>query len=101
MSLRPSAGAGVVATRLPNEHGLYDTLGNVEEWLDTHTATPSEMARSRREAGHAAWFLVAATCFRSRYRDVSADHLHHEMGSWAQDCQGFRLVRSAPPSAAM
>jgi formylglycine-generating enzyme required for sulfatase activity len=89
-------GVRVVATRLPNEHGLYDTLGNVEEWLDVRVAPFAEVPRSRRHLTQQAWFLAAGTCFRSRVRDLVPNYFVREAGSWGRNCHGFRLVRTAP-----
>lgn len=82
-----------VATRLPNELGLFDTLGNVEEWLDDPGRAPAE-ASDDRLASAGAWFYVAGTSFTMRRRDVTHDHLHVEAGSWGRDCAGFRVVRT-------
>jgi len=85
-----------VASLLPNEHGLYDTLGNVEEWLDVPTPPPSRISSARRFVANPAWFLAAGNCFRSPRRELDPQHLHSELGAWGRDCAGFRLVRTAP-----
>ncbi len=89
-----------VADHRPNEHGLYDTLGNVEEWLDVRTSPPDRVSDSRRHVAHRVWFLAAGTCFRTSLRELDPQHFHSELGSWGHDCVGFRLVRTAPSAAA-
>lgn len=89
-----------VASRLPNEHGLYDTLGNVEEWLDDRTEAPERVSESRQHVALRTWFLAAGTCFRTSLRELDAHHFHSELGSWVHDCVGFRLVRTAPRGSA-
>jgi formylglycine-generating enzyme required for sulfatase activity len=86
----------LVGSLLPNEHGLYDTLGNVEEWLDWPTSPPSRISSARRRVANPAWFLTAATCFRTPRHEANFEHFHSELGAWGNDCLGFRLVRTAP-----
>ncbi|MCA9532244.1 MAG: SUMF1/EgtB/PvdO family nonheme iron enzyme [Myxococcales bacterium] len=89
-----------VASHRPNEHGLYDTLGNVEEWLDVRAEAPARTAASRQRVALRVWFLAAGTCFRSTRGELYLRHYHSELGSWARDCAGFRLVRTAPVETA-
>ncbi|MEZ4324395.1 MAG: SUMF1/EgtB/PvdO family nonheme iron enzyme [Polyangiales bacterium] len=89
----------VVATRLPNEHGIYDTLGNVEEWLDVEVPPFDEVHRFRRHLTQQRWFLAAGTCFRSDLRDLRPNYFVRDAGSWGRDCHGFRVVRTAPPAS--
>lgn len=83
-----------VATRLPNELGLFDTLGNVEEWLEDRAPIPVNASEDRRASTGATWFHVAGTSFTMRRRDVTYDHMHAEVGSWGRDCAGFRVVQT-------
>lgn len=84
-----------VASRAPNPHGLYDTLGNADEWLNDARgpavdAPPVKQADPR-------WFVTAASCFASSAKDLRAPPAHEvEAGSWARRCLGFRLVRTLP-----
>lgn len=81
-----------VASGRPNEHGVYDTIGNVEEWLDTRVDPPSDASRWQRQEALQVWFLSAGGCFHARYRHL--DNPHHQLGSWGRNCLGFRLVRT-------
>ncbi len=89
----------VVAIREPNERGLYDTIGNVEEWTESRVPERDEMDTTRRETGHGVWFLEAGTGFYTRWRrDIDPAHFHHELATWGRNDLGFRLVRRAPAS---
>lgn len=82
-------GPGVATRNLPNELGVYDTVGNVGEWLDAPGAPPADEAD-----GHPNWFVLAHSCHRHRRRQVASDIIHIERASQSRSCVGFRLVRS-------
>jgi len=83
-----------VASGRPNEHGVYDTIGNVEEWLETRAAVPQDQTRWQREEPLQVWFFSAGNCFHARYRHLELPSPHHQLGSWGRSCLGFRLVRT-------
>lgn len=75
-----------VGSREPNEVGLYDTYGNVGEWLNnTADSRRSDNAR-----------CVAGVCYRTPYSEIGPDnHVHIDAGA-NRSCIGFRVVRRTP-----
>jgi formylglycine-generating enzyme required for sulfatase activity len=88
------AQVNVVASLQPNEHGLYDTLGNVREWFEDRASVPSDASRERLESAHPVWFLSAATSYWTLPRRISADTIYSDLGSWGCAHRGLRVVRT-------
>ncbi len=68
-----------VASRAPNPHGLYDTVGNVDEWLE-NPAPPREKA-SKGAVEDPRWYATAATCYGSNLRGIRDANDEAEAGS--------------------
>lgn len=88
-------GTRAVATRRPNRQGVYDTLGNVGEWLDRRDAVPDDAARYQRRSTDQTWITYASTNFRTRRGWLDCNHFHTQIGSLAMGHVGFRVVRTA------
>jgi len=91
------AGTHPVATKLPNDWGLYDMLGNVYEWCEdtwhssyegaptNGSAWVSSGASSRVLRG-GSWYYYARYCRSANRNSYSAGNRHNSLG--------FRLARS-------
>lgn len=92
------SGAGastfVVGTLEPDEHGLHDVFGNVEEWLDAPSSEPDDATGFRR--GETRWQTVAGGCLFSNRRSLRREEWRVYPAAFLRTCVGFRLVRTAP-----
>ncbi len=79
-----------VASREPNAHGLFDTVGNVAEWLDERP--PADDRAHER--------YVAHTCLHTPWRKLDDAPHTHERADLRRRCIGFRVVRSIMPAVA-
>lgn len=84
-------------TRLPNAWGLYDMLGNVQEWVwgsyasypssETDPLGPEGLTAARNGIQRSGWFSAPAYTLRAAFRGHNGSHLR---GS----ALGFRLART-------
>ncbi len=88
---------GIVGARRPNLHGLFDTVGNVDEWLEDARPTPRDA--DEEQAREARWHALAGSSFDTRLRDLRGAPEALAPASWGQSTVGFRLVRTLLPAA--
>lgn len=92
-----SSQATVVGRLRPNRFGLYDTYGNVEEWLDDRMDPPPDPDPvSARES---AWRGTAGGCLFMNLRNLRAEPNAAMPAAFGAPCIGFRLVRTAPAAS--
>lgn len=84
---------GPVARYGPNSYGLYDTLGNVDEWLHNDNVQPSRVRGQRRQDSGQRWCTTAGLCFGSRWNPDDLYDRQAELAHWGRYCLGFRVVR--------
>lgn len=82
----------VVGGRRPNGLGLFDTYGNVEEWLDDPASTPADARRP--DADETQWYGVVGGCAFSSLRDLRNERWRAMPAARRRNCVGFRLVRT-------
>ncbi len=93
VSATSNGALAVVASREPNAHGLYDTVGNVDEWLDEPVGPASGVPPER--AAEPSWCATAGSCFATRTRVLLEEgRTEREIARWGRDCLGFRVVRT-------
>jgi formylglycine-generating enzyme required for sulfatase activity len=80
-----AAGVGPypAASLEPNSLGIYDTLGNVAEWLND--AVPTDRNADAR--------CVAGVCYETAWRNVSPENHSHFDAADLRSCVGFRVVQ--------
>lgn len=94
----------VVGSRHPSRLGLFDTVGNVDEWLDTAVEVAPDVADAPRARGvpdrdpTKPWFCTAGSCFHTPPERAREAATRAEVGAWGRRCLGFRVVRTAPAS---
>lgn len=91
------ASTTVVGSHLPDAQGLYDTFGNVEEWLDDPHPAPAD-ARGR-SAAEALWHGLGGGCLYTAYRRLGREVESVAAAASVRSCIGFRLVRTQPTAA--
>ena len=64
---RPDGGPEQVGSRMPNAFGLFDTLGNVAEWVHMELDLPENDVGKRRARGGSAWTDTGGLRSAARY----------------------------------
>jgi formylglycine-generating enzyme len=88
---------GPVANYKPNRWGLFDTLGNVWEWVwDCRREVPLPAAHVANEASNSSLRTLRGCSFTTRMGQCRLDARRHESPSYKEYDVGFRVVRTAP-----
>ena len=87
-----------VKTKQPNANGLYDMIGNVEEWCwDQYTSYASSMPYPIESSSDSnSVHIVRGGCYNRAAEKCSVTFRHTWKASFAQKVVGFRVCRTVP-----